>query len=50
MQNGYVRSSNGRMRDELANETLFMSPDHAKVEFATWMDDYYWEKPRSSLG
>jgi putative transposase len=25
MQNGYVESFNGRMRDELLNETLFTS-------------------------
>jgi hypothetical protein len=25
MQNGYAESFNGRMRDELLNETLFMS-------------------------
>ncbi|BBD03666.1 putative transposase (plasmid) [Sphingobium sp. YG1] len=31
MQNGYVESFNGRMRDELLNETLFLSLDHARV-------------------
>lgn len=31
MQNGYAESSNGRMRDELLNETLFLSLDHARV-------------------
>lgn len=29
MQNGYVESFNGRMRDELLNETLFHGLDHA---------------------
>lgn len=29
MQNGYVDSFNGRMRDELLNETLFLSIAHA---------------------
>ncbi len=28
MQNGYVESFNGRMRDELLNETLFLSYRH----------------------
>lgn len=32
MQNGYVESFNGRMRDELLNETLFLSMAHARVE------------------
>jgi transposase InsO family protein len=31
MQNGYVESFNGRMRDELLNETLFLSLPHARV-------------------
>ena len=34
MQNGYVESFNGRMRDELLNETLFLSLAHARVEIA----------------
>ena len=31
MQNGYVESFNGRMRDELLNETLFHGLDHARA-------------------
>ena len=50
MQNGYVESFNGRMRDELLNETLFMSMAHARVEIAAWVDDYNRERPHSSLG
>ncbi len=34
MQNGYAESFNGRMRDELLNETLFMSLDHARTAIA----------------
>jgi hypothetical protein len=30
MQNGYVESFNGRMRDELLNETLFTNLDQAR--------------------
>ncbi|MBX7483321.1 IS3 family transposase [Qipengyuania qiaonensis] len=50
MQNGYVESFNGRMRDELLNETLFMSLAQARVEIAAWVDDYNRERPHSSLG
>jgi len=39
MQNGYVESFNGRMRDELLNDTLFLSMAHARVEIAAWVDD-----------
>ena len=34
MQNGYVESFNGRMRDELLNETLFLSMAYARAEIA----------------
>jgi putative transposase len=50
MQNGYVESFNGRMRDELLNETLFMSLADARVEIAAWVEDYNRERPHSSLG
>jgi putative transposase len=50
MQNGYVESFNGHMRDELLNETLFLSTNHARVEIAAWVEDYNRERPHSSLG
>jgi len=48
-QNGYVESFNGRMRDELFSETLFLSLDHARVVIAAWADDYNRERPHSAL-
>jgi transposase InsO family protein len=39
MQNGYADSSNGRMRDELRNESLFFGLDHARSAIAEWVDD-----------
>ncbi len=50
MQNGYVESFNGRMRDELLNETLFLSMDHARVQIAAWVKDDNHERPHSALG
>ena len=50
MQNGFCESFNGRMRDELLNETLFLSLAHARVEIAAWVEDYNRERPLSSLG
>ena len=38
------------MRDELLNETLFMSLDHAREKVATWAADFNAERPHSSLG
>jgi transposase InsO family protein len=50
MQNGYAESFNGRMRDELLNETLFMSLDHARIAIAAWVEDYNQHRPHSALG
>ncbi len=49
MQNGYVESFNGRMRDELLNESLFLGLDHARSAIAEWADDYNHFRPHSSL-
>jgi transposase InsO family protein len=40
MQNGICESFNGRMRDELLNETLFFGLDHARKAIASWVADY----------
>ncbi len=49
MQNGFVESFNGRMRDELLNETLFFDLDHARAKIANWVADYNLQRPHSSL-
>jgi putative transposase len=36
MQNGYIESFNGRMRDELLNESLFFGLDHARELIAAY--------------
>ncbi len=50
MQNGYVESFNGRMRDELLNESLFFGIDHARSAIAEWREDFNTARPHSSLG
>ena len=50
VQNGFVESFNGRMRDELLNETLFFGLDHARQKLATWTKDYNTLRPHSSIG
>jgi len=50
MQNGFVESFNGRMRDELLNETLFHGLSHAHSAIARWVADYNTERPHSALG
>jgi transposase InsO family protein len=49
MQNGFVESFNGRMRDELLNETLFFDLDDARAKIAAWVADYNLQRPHSSL-
>lgn len=49
-ENGYVESFNGRMRDELLNESLFFGIGHARSAIAAWVADYNTERPHSSLG
>ncbi|HEY6521356.1 MAG TPA: IS3 family transposase [Roseiarcus sp.] len=50
MQNGFCESFNGRMRDELLNESLFLGLDHARSRIANWIDDYNQRRPHSALG
>jgi putative transposase len=50
MQNGICESFNGRMRDELLNETLFFSLDHARAVIACWVADHNQQRPQSALG
>jgi putative transposase len=48
-QNGFVESFNGRMRDELLNETLFFTIGQARAILACWAHAYTTERPHSSL-
>lgn len=49
-QNAFIESFNGRLRDELLNETLFRSLDHAREMLAMWKDDYNTVRPHSAIG
>ncbi len=49
MQNGFIESFNGRLRDELLNETLFTSLAQARVAIALWHADYNTARPHSPL-
>ena len=39
-QNAFIESFNGRLRDELLNETLFQSRAHARAALSDWKEDY----------
>jgi putative transposase len=49
-QNGFNESFNGRLRDELLNETLFRSLPHARAVLEIWRRDYNETRPHSKLG
>ena len=49
-QNAFIESFNGRLRDELLNETIFVSLAHARSALADWKDDYNTVRPHSAIG
>lgn len=49
-QNAFIESFNGRLRDELLNETLFTSLAHAREALSIWKDDYNTVRPHSAIG
>ena len=50
MQNAFIESFNGRLRDELLNETLFTSLAQARVALRCWRADHNNARPHSQLG
>ena len=46
----YIESFNGRMRDELLNESLFLDLNHSRQLVGAWVADYNTARPHSSLG
>lgn len=49
MQNGYVESFNGRLRDECLNANWFLSVLDAKEKIERWRIEYNRDRPHSSL-
>ncbi len=50
MQNGFVESFNGRLRDECLNEHLFTNLPEACRLIEAWRIDYNTSRPHTSLG
>jgi hypothetical protein len=50
MENGYVESFNGRLRDECLNENWFCSLAEARETIEAWRQDYNQCRPHSALG
>ena len=49
-QNAFIESFNGKLRDELLNDTIFASLADARVALASWKTDYNTVRPHSALG
>jgi len=50
MENGYVESFNGRLRDECLNENWFGDLAEARETIEAWRQDYNQSRPHSALG
>jgi putative transposase len=50
MENGYVESFNGRLRDECLNAELFLDIVDARQKLEAWRRDYNEQRPHSSVG
>ena len=50
MQNGFIESFNGRLRDECLNANWFRNLRHARLVVAAWRSQYNHQRPHSSLG
>jgi putative transposase len=49
VQNAYVESFNGRLRDECLNANWFITLKDARQKIETWRRDYNEQRPHSSL-
>lgn len=50
VQNAFIESFNGRLRDECLNQHWFLNLTDARSIILAWKEDYNRERPHSSLG
>jgi putative transposase len=50
VENSWIESFNGRLRDECLNAHWFTSIDHARTVLHTWRHDYNELRPHSGIG
>jgi putative transposase len=50
VQNGFIESFNGRLRDECLNSEVFFDVSDAREKIERWRRDYNCNRPHSSLG
>ena len=49
VENGYIESFNGKLRDECPNVEVFFTLADARYKLALWRHDYNHHRPHSSL-
>jgi putative transposase len=49
VENGFIESFNGRLRDELLNVSIFVSIGDARRQLADWREDFNVTRPHSAL-
>jgi putative transposase len=49
VENGFIESINGRLRDELLNAELFLDINDAQMKLEAWRRDYNGNRPHSAL-
>ena len=50
VENGFIESFNGRLRDECLNVEWFTSLENAKQQLADWRNHYNHSRPHSAIG
>jgi putative transposase len=50
IENAYIESFNGRLRQECLNQCWFSSLEDAKIKIEAWRIDYNEQRPHTSLG
>ena len=50
VENGYIESFNGRLRDECLKVSLFFSLEDAREKLEAWRRDYNLARPHSAFG
>lgn len=49
VENGFIESFNGRLRDEFLNTELFFTVDDAQMKLEEWREDYNFVRPHGAL-
>jgi putative transposase len=50
VDNAFIESFNGRVRDECLNMSRFLSLNHARVVIDLWKENYNTNRPHNALG